>query len=230
MSGVCNSTHKTGLTPGIAGIDLKALRRAAETATPGPWRAGSCGDDSCWCGTVECDSREEGVSGVGSLSHHDAVYIAAANPWVMTKLLDRIEALESSAASIASSSLALVQRAETAERERDELRLAMDKQGRAAIFGMNAAKQNAAEMERNAIRLHAESSPDALASERAANAILTEEADELRKDALRMHDALPELDHVIKWLANGCSVEHAVEELSIYKARIDAAMAQEGGK
>lgn len=36
-------------------------------------------------------------------------------------LLDRLESLESSTASIASSSLALVQRAETAERERDAL-------------------------------------------------------------------------------------------------------------
>lgn len=80
-------------------------------------------------------------------------------------LLDRLEAAESSAASIASSSLALVQRAETAERERDALRKGV----------------------------------------------------------------APDLDHVIKWLANGCSVPHAIEELSIYKARIDAAMSQDAG-
>lgn len=42
-------------------------------------------------------------------------------------------------------------------------------------------------------------------------------------------DVAPELDHVIKWLANGCSVPHAIEELSIYKARIDAAIAQDAG-
>lgn len=79
----------------------------------------------------------------------------------------------------------LLDRLETAEKERDALRESMERQGRAAVSGMNAAKQNAAEMERNAIRLHAESSPAALASERAANAILTEEADALRKDAER---------------------------------------------
>ena len=81
--------------------------------------------------------------------------------------------------------ISLLDRLEAAERERDELREAMARQVRAAVSGMNAAKQNAAEMERNAIRLHAESSPAALASERSANAILTEEVEGLRKDGER---------------------------------------------
>lgn len=126
----------------------------------------------------------EFASGNRDLADLDLLAIAGGAA-LLLPLIDRLESAE--------------RRAEDAEKECAEqarvlgmgaerelaLRAAMERQGRAAVSGMNAAKQNAAEMERNAIRLHAESSPVALASERAANAILTEEADALRKDAAR---------------------------------------------
>jgi hypothetical protein len=51
---------------------------------------------------------------------------------------------------------------------------------RAALAGMDAAKSASRIQYEEAARLRAESSPEALASERAANAILTEENERLR--------------------------------------------------
>ena len=60
----------------------------------------------------------------------------------------------------------------------------IDRQARAAKLGMDAAKKGALIMEQNARKMLAESSPEALESERAANAVLTDRAEEL-ETALR---------------------------------------------
>jgi len=55
----------------------------------------------------------------------------------------------------------------------------IDRQAKAAKMGMDAAKKSASIMERNAKKLLAESNPDALESERAANAVLTDRVEAL---------------------------------------------------
>jgi len=55
----------------------------------------------------------------------------------------------------------------------------IDRQAKAAKMGMDAAKKSAAIMERNAKQMRAESSPEAIESERAANAMLTDRVEEL---------------------------------------------------
>lgn len=55
----------------------------------------------------------------------------------------------------------------------------IDRQAKAAKMGMDAAKKSAAIMEQNARRLLAESNPEAIESERAANAVLTDRVEEL---------------------------------------------------
>lgn len=64
--------------------------------------------------------------------------------------------------------------------EASRLQLALRRQAVAARMGMDAAKRAAAGMEERASRLYAESNPEALESERAANARLTEENERLR--------------------------------------------------
>lgn len=60
---------------------------------------------------------------------------------------------------------------------------------RAALAGMDAAKSVSAIQLQEAQRARAESSPEALAAERAANAILTDENEQLRADAERYREA-----------------------------------------
>lgn len=69
--------------------------------------------------------------------------------------------------------------------EMRRLREAMKLQANAARMGMDAAKTGGAIMLELAEQARAESSPDALASERAMNAMLTEENEALREDAER---------------------------------------------
>jgi hypothetical protein len=57
----------------------------------------------------------------------------------------------------------------------------IDRQAKAATLGMDAAKKSAEIMERNAKQMRAESSPEVIESERAANAILTGELDQARQ-------------------------------------------------
>jgi len=47
--------------------------------------------------------------------------------------------------------------------------------------------------------------------------------------APEMFEALPDLSAVIAWLENGCEVTHAVTELRIHQARIDAARSKATG-
>ena len=58
----------------------------------------------------------------------------------------------------------------------------LEKQSKAAIAGIDAAKLAASKMEREAKRLYAECNPAALESERKANAILTERIAELEQE------------------------------------------------
>lgn len=62
-----------------------------------------------------------------------------------------------------------------------EVDAVLKRQAAAAIAGMNAAKAVSSAQVQQAYRLNRESSPEALESERAANAILTAENDRLRK-------------------------------------------------
>ena len=55
----------------------------------------------------------------------------------------------------------------------------IDRQAKAAKIGMDAAKKSAEVMERNAKQMRAESSPEVIESERAANAMLTDRVEEL---------------------------------------------------
>lgn len=55
----------------------------------------------------------------------------------------------------------------------------IDRQAKAAKMGMDAAKKSAEIMERNAKQMRAESSPEVVESERAANAVLTDRVEEL---------------------------------------------------
>ncbi|ATI15670.1 hypothetical protein [Bordetella phage vB_BbrM_PHB04] len=73
-------------------------------------------------------------------------------------------------------------RAERAEAEAVDLRAAIRKQAAAATMGMDEAKRGASIMLKRAEELHGQSNPDALASERAANAMLTEENERLRAE------------------------------------------------
>ena len=63
------------------------------------------------------------------------------------------------------------------------VQILFDRQARAAEQGMDAAKNVAAEHLKVAKRLHAECNPEALESEREANARLTEENDRLHETA-----------------------------------------------
>jgi DNA repair exonuclease SbcCD ATPase subunit len=63
-----------------------------------------------------------------------------------------------------------------------ELKNALTRQARAAKTGMDAAKKHGSHMESEAKRLHAECNPEALESEREANAKLTELVAELERE------------------------------------------------
>lgn len=73
---------------------------------------------------------------------------------------------------------------------------ALTRQANAATLGMNAAKAVASSELEQAKRLHAESSPAALESEREANAVLTERGAELEAHVERLREAasIPRLD------------------------------------
>jgi hypothetical protein len=68
-------------------VDLAALRRLAEAATPGPWRSF---DDYGYTSPV--NGLRTNI--VPSIKKTNAAYIAAANPATLLTLLDRITELE----------------------------------------------------------------------------------------------------------------------------------------
>lgn len=74
------------------------------------------------------------------------------------------------------------QRIKELERELEKMREVIARQAKAAKIGMDAAKSSAQATLTAAQKAQAESSPEALASERAANAALTEEVERLRAE------------------------------------------------
>lgn len=70
---------------------------------------------------------------------------------------------------------------ETVVRERDKARVAIARQASAFKYGLDAATKVSSAQIQKAARLRAESNPDALESERAMNARLTEENEQLRR-------------------------------------------------
>lgn len=135
-------------------IDINGLRRLAQAATPGPWLAKNVsgsgleihmshplypdkewpafGTDSAFCkkGLVSYETWTQFPREVQNVQQSkNAEFIAAANPAVISELLDRLEAAESDALEQArlngmgaSREAALMAKLETAEKERDELR------------------------------------------------------------------------------------------------------------
>jgi chromosome segregation ATPase len=87
------------------------------------------------------------------------------------------------------SKAALTARLAETERERDEARASLKRVQAAAITGMNASKAVSSAQLAEAARLHADSSPEAVASQREANELLTNENDELRAEVARLEMA-----------------------------------------
>ncbi|RUR26799.1 hypothetical protein ELY33_16970 [Vreelandella andesensis] len=71
------------------------------------------------------------------------------------------------------------------------------RQASLARMGMNAAKEHGSHMEAAAKRLHAECNPEALESEREANALLTERIAELEKER-DLHKAAEEMQIALR--------------------------------
>lgn len=76
----------------------------------------------------------------------------------------------------------LVKECQAQQEQITELKNALTRQARAAKQGMDAAKKHGSHMESEAKRLHAECNPEALESEREANAKLTELVAELERE------------------------------------------------
>lgn len=85
-------------------IDLKAIRAAAEAATPGPWEAAGPSFGMPLPKYINCVivENEDGDAddiciapiGCNEISTEDLTYIATANPATILALLDRLEAAE----------------------------------------------------------------------------------------------------------------------------------------
>ena len=83
-------------------LDLAALKRIAEAATPGEWTAEEwCGTEGGWCAIGphhEATEGEDYDDAPGSDCHaraqRDSVYIAAANPATLLQLIERLERAE----------------------------------------------------------------------------------------------------------------------------------------
>jgi hypothetical protein len=84
------------------------------------------------------------------------------------------------------------------------------RQANSAIMGMNAAKEHGSHMEAAAKRLHAECNPEALESERAANALLTERIAQLEADCAA-HKAAEETQIALRQKADERE-QHAEDE------------------
>lgn len=126
--------------------------------------------------------------------------------------------------------------------ENDALRDELQKVRRAAISGMDAATQHGRGLAQQAAKLRAESNPDALESERAMNAALTEQLERaeaaaagLRADAERYRElrrlatAWPQTVLVVNInIGHDWRTADAPEEIdSVVDAAIDATLTQE---
>ena len=166
----------------VADLDLEALERLAKAATPGPWHCHRKDEKRGeflmdFGGMFDKDGTPTGrpaMSGWISLRDRDAPYIAAANPDTVLALIARVR----------------------------ELGAAIERQAAAAKMGMDAAKAAGAEFYRKgqqalteAGRLAAHTSFAELESQRAANAILTEENERLEariRELEQQRAAVPE--------------------------------------
>lgn len=92
------------MTDASESIDLDGLRALAEKATPGPWEADGNEVSQHWSrpepwktvasSEVACMSYCYGGSGRGIENEADAEFIAAANPSTVLALVDRAESAE----------------------------------------------------------------------------------------------------------------------------------------
>ena len=159
--------------------ELAALRERAERAEAALLRKGyrmSCDIPACNCG----DQWTHGGHAEMRLTEiREALEQADARRNGETLLADVVHIA------------ARAERATTIEAELAALRAELQKVRSAAISGMDAATQHGHSLVQQAARLKAESNPDALESERAANALLTEQLQkaEAGRDALRLRIA-----------------------------------------
>jgi hypothetical protein len=151
-------------------IDLDKLEELAKAATPGPW----IGDRID--GTVKYDivagdypngefeivCRGNNGNNFGFMKREDEDYTLAANPTAILELIAEVR----------------------------NLRETIRKQASSARAGMDAAKRAATILYAEADKARAESSPDVLASERQANAMLTEENERLRDENSLCREAI----------------------------------------
>ncbi|MGU4290173.1 ead/Ea22-like family protein [Escherichia coli] len=75
----------------MSNIDKRALREAAEKATPGPWRRASTQFNGITHGKFSF-TKEDIIA--SAPEKRDAIFIAAANPATVLALLDELEAAE----------------------------------------------------------------------------------------------------------------------------------------
>lgn len=111
----------------------------------------------------------------------------------------------------------------TLRAENDRLRDELQKVRSAAISGMDAATQHGRGLVQQAAKLRAESNPDSLESERAANAMLTEQlqkAEAERDKLLGCRDELREIAEAISdpRIHNTMTIAECVKELQAQDA------------
>lgn len=116
-------------------IDINELRQSAQAATPGPWYIGSGTYEGRNIYSVEAVTDDEGFTYnpvVATAEDDDVVcweanarLIAAANPAVISELLDRLEAAEKELAELRSSMKFRTSLIGRTEAERDALRAAL---------------------------------------------------------------------------------------------------------
>jgi len=96
---------------------------------------------------------------------------------------------------------AFAQRIEAPHKQRIEaLELALQKQAKAALLGMDAAKANGDAMLKAATEIQSQLKPELLDSERQANAVLTEENEKLQQQIEQLREALQDANKHIEGL------------------------------
>ncbi|HJV75463.1 MAG TPA: hypothetical protein VJ654_14650 [Noviherbaspirillum sp.] len=119
----------------------------------------------------------------------------------------------------------------TAQDAIEQLQFTIARQARAAKMGMDAAKSSAQAMLTEANKARAESSPDALASERAANAALTDQIERLQRE---LEEARRDAERFAWTVANDDNAEavyamvlnHGPWHIGTIRLEIDAARQQ----
>lgn len=76
----------------MSALDLAELKRLAQAATPGPWKAALSGtEESGWVQDASSDFMTVGYE--GEMAAKDVRFIAAANPAAVLALIQEVEAL-----------------------------------------------------------------------------------------------------------------------------------------